>query len=508
MSDQYGPQSSGPGQSPEQGPGWPQHPGQQPQQGWQPQQGSAPGAQPQPGWQPQQAGPQGWQPDPGQQQWQGGGQQFDPRQQGAGWQPQGAQPRKRNLAMIITAVVVVIALAVGVTIFFVSKKGTTADGGAESPQQAVQAAFASFETGDSLALLENLDPAEAQPIMDASSDGLAELKRLGVLNENASASASGASIKTEGITFDPAGQRTINDHLQVVAITGGKITLNGVNPADLPFSDKVKAALAKAKIELPSSGPRTFDIAELVKKAGEPIQVVTVKRGDKWYTSLFYTLAENWYLNQSKSDAELKAADLQTAITPVGGSSPEDAVRQLVDKSLAGDYEGIIGMLPPEEMGVMYDYGKRFLAQSKPSKPTDVPTIKDLQFNTADVTGGKKVSLKSIELEMEGKTFGLAIDTASDSVTVTQDGQSQTFSTDDLMKQLSGKVGLEAMPAQVKDIIKRVFGKVLELGLVTTEVGGKWYVSPLRSYSGVIITLLQGLEPGDIDYLLSLVPQK
>lgn len=411
--------------------------------------------------------------------------------------------------MIITAVVVVIALAVGVTIFFVSKKGTTADGGAESPQQAVQAAFASFETGDSLSLLENLDPAEAQPIMDASSDGIDELKRLGVLNQSASASASGASIKTEGITFDPAGQRTINDHLQVVAITGGKITLNGVNPADLPFSDKVKAALAKAKIELPSSGPRTYDIADLVKKAGEPIQVVTVKRGDKWYTSIFYTLAENWYLNQSKSDADLKAADLQTAITPIGGSSPEDAVRQLVDKSLAGDYEGVIGMLPPEEMGVMYDYGKRFLAESSPSTPTDVPTIKDLQFNTADVTGGKKVSLKSIELEMEGKTFGLAIDTEADSVTVTQDGQSRVMNLDELLQgTMGGSSSLDRMPAQVKDIIKRVFGKVLELGLVTTEVGGKWYVSPLRSYSGVIITLLQGLEPGDIDYLLSLVPQK
>lgn len=325
MSDQYGPQGSGPGGSPEQGQGWPQHPGQQPQQGWQPQQPA------QQGWQPQQ---QGWQPDTGQQQWQGGpGQQnwqSDPNQQGqagwqqapAGWQPEAPKPRKRNLAMIITAVVVVIALAVGVTIFFVSKKGTTADGGAASPEQAVQSALASFETGDSLSLLENLDPAEAQPIMDASKDAIDQGKRLGILSENASATASGASIKTEGITFDAAGQRTVNDHLQIVAVTGGKITIDGANPADLPFSDKIKAALAKADVDLPSSGPKTYDIAELVAKAGQPIQVATVKRGDKWYASFFYTVAENWYVTASKDNPDLKAADLQTAITPIGGSSP------------------------------------------------------------------------------------------------------------------------------------------------------------------------------------------
>lgn len=216
MSDQYGPQGSEPGQRPSQGQGWPQNPAHQPPQGWSPHQGSAPGAQPQQNWQPTSQPQQGWQPGAGQQQWQGAGQQFDPNQQGAGWQqapagwqPEAPKPRRRNLAMIITAVVVVIALAVGVTIFFVSKKGATADGGAESPELAVQSALASFETGDSLSLLENLDPAEAQPIMDASTDGIEQGKRLGILADNASATASGASIKTEGITFDAAGQRTI-----------------------------------------------------------------------------------------------------------------------------------------------------------------------------------------------------------------------------------------------------------------------------------------------------------
>jgi hypothetical protein len=46
--------------------------------------------------------------------------------------------------------------------------------------------------------------------------------------------------------------------------------------------------------------------------------------------------------------------------------------------------------------------------------------------------------------------------------------------------------------------------QVTGLGFTTVQVDGKWYVSPLRTYSGVLVSLLQGLEPGDIDYFISL----
>jgi hypothetical protein len=36
------------------------------------------------------------------------------------------------------------------------------------------------------------------------------------------------------------------------------------------------------------------------------------------------------------------------------------------------------------------------------------------------------------------------------------------------------------------------------------QVDGKWYVSPVRSFGDVFTSLLKGLEPGDIDYLISL----
>ena len=51
---------------------------------------------------------------------------------------------------------------------------------------------------------------------------------------------------------------------------------------------------------------------------------------------------------------------------------------------------------------------------------------------------------------------------------------------------------------------KREFVQVTGLGFTTVQVDGKWYVSPLRTYSGVLVSLLQGLQPGDIDYFISL----
>ena len=59
------------------------------------------------------------------------------------------------------------------------------------------------------------------------------------------------------------------------------------------------------------------------------------------------------------------------------------------------------------------------------------------------------------------------------------------------------------------DIIKREFPQVIGLGVVMVQAGdGKWYVSPLRTTSDVMVSLLKGLEPTDIDYFISLAQGK
>ena len=41
--------------------------------------------------------------------------------------------------------------------------------------------------------------------------------------------------------------------------------------------------------------------------------------------------------------------------------------------------------------------------------------------------------------------------------------------------------------------------------VVTTKVDGKWYVSPVRSYYELALTLFRGFEPKDVDALIELL---
>jgi len=503
MSDNYGPQH---GQG-----GWNQPRAGEPQgpppQGWQPPtppqgMGQPHGYQPQQGHQPQGNQPQqGYQPQPGQQ-WQG---QPGP----AGWQPQnGAPPKKRNLGVIITAVVVVLAIAAGVTIWLVSKKdSTTAVGGQANPRAAASDMLLSLSDKDVVGVGQQLDPAEAQLAKDMSGDIVGELKRLQIIRSDVPTDQlTGVKIKTENLTFDDAKQEAVNDHVTIVKLTGGTITLtSGTGTA--PFTDKIKKA-AGSQLNQFTPKTQTVNIADEIKKnGGEPVRIATVKRGDKWYPSIFYTLADNWLVKAEKDNPDLKSRDLATPIARVGGGSPEDAVTGLVDKASKGDYEGVVGMLPPDEMGVLYDYGKRMFAAGKLTKgatPSNLPKISDLKFTTTDVTGGKKVSLKNATIETDGKRTTITVDAAAGKMTVDQDGKKQEFTGDNLLAQMTGSGRSTQMPPQVADMVKREFKQLLSIGIVTTQVDGKWYVSPLRSFSGVVTTMLQGLQPADIDFLLQM----
>ena len=42
------------------------------------------------------------------------------------------------------------------------------------------------------------------------------------------------------------------------------------------------------------------------------------------------------------------------------------------------------------------------------------------------------------------------------------------------------------------------------LGIVTTNVDGAWYVSPIRTVSGVFTTLLGGMQQSDIEMFIDL----
>ena len=104
----------------------------------------------------------------------------------------------------------------------------------------------------------------------------------------------------------------------------------------------------------------------MAENGGEPIRVATVKRGDQWYVSLFYTIADN-----AVHQAGLPNPTAQSS-PPDGQDSPEDAVNALHRAGAAqGDLEGVIALLPPDEMGVLHDYGQLLDRPGRRRGPVD-----------------------------------------------------------------------------------------------------------------------------------------
>ncbi len=506
--------------------GWQQggQPGQSGQPGqWRPGQGPSGGQPGQPGQWPQNppTGPQGWQ-QPGNsstgypqgpgQAWGGqqgpvtaaGGQQgFGPGSQPA----PGSGPVKSRLPLF-TAIAVVIALVAGAGIYFfaIKDRNTSTASGQKSPQESVTALFNTLSNSDPIGLADQLDPAEASLFTDLNSDVLTELKRLDVLSSKASAdSLTGTTISVSGLTFDGADE-TINDNLRIVKLTGGTITVAS-DPNNVPLSDKIKSAFGDT-IDQAQPQSQTVNIADAVaKNDGKPIRVATVKRGDQWYVSLFYSIADN-----ATHAAGLPNPTAADYIAPVGSASPEDAVNALIKQAQAGSVEGVIGVLPPDEAGALHDYGKLLAKQAgADSLGTDMTSlgvsIDNVSWDVSDVTHGKKVSIKSMSLTAQGQTVTLTRDPAAGSLKLQVPNQPEVVLDESTIDSyLSDSLGSSAssLDPQLLQIIRREFKQIIGVGIVTVQVDGQWYVSPTRSVSDIFLSLLKGLEPGDVDYLISL----
>ncbi|RKT55986.1 flagellar basal body protein FliL [Saccharothrix australiensis] len=490
----YGqPQQGGPQQGfPQQG--YPQT-GPQPQQGH-PQTG--PQGFPQTGGQPQQGfpqtGPQGFQ----QQGQQFGGQQFggqppfgQPPYGYAGGEP----PKKKRTGLVITAIVAVLVLAAGT--FFTVRALRSSDSvaaGSDTPQTAANNLLSALGSGDVLGIMNGLAPAEAKLSKDYTEATVNEAKRLEILKKDADPQKiSGVQIKSEGIKFDEAAAEKVNDRLTINKVVEGRITVTS-DVKQIPLTDKLVKALGAKLDQAPET--ETLDFAkEKDKRKGKPIGIATIKIGDEWYPSLFYTLAH----------AALEEEDLKwpaQGIAPAGADSPEAAAKGLVDKALSGDLKGVIALLPPDEMGVLQDVGPVILDQVGRVPATGAKVL-ELATDTKDVQGGKQLTIRKLVLEVQGDKVELGRD--GDCYNVKVQGGSQRLCADEIA-QLAEQQGGRAVPPAAVDVIGRIGAQVLKdgIGVVATEVDGKWYVSPIRSYSEIFLTLLRGLQPKDIDELLKL----
>jgi hypothetical protein len=457
--------------TPEQ-PGWPQ----QPQPGWQPQ------PQPQQPYYPQQGYPQ-QQPGYG----------YPPPQQPGYGMPQPEPPRKRHRGLVIGLVIALVAvLGGGTTWYLLAHQGGS---GAATPTQAALKLASSIGNGDLVGVLDTLAPAEAALFTDPVQDTTSELKRLQVLDGSADPNAlSGIGVKTQNLTFDEAGAQEVNDHVTITKLTGGTLTVTS-DFSKLPLAKEfLDEAVPGGTTSGQSQESTTIDIAKEVRKTGEPVRIATVKVDGEWYPSLLYTAA----------DYALKDAGVQwpsSSVPSNGAASANDAVKEMLQAALDADIERVIELLPPDEMGVLHDAGPAILEAAEGQTEPSGAKVLDLKTATSPVTGGTRATLTSLRLQdPSGGIY--SVTKSADCYEVSGEGQDQKFCADELADQIENEAG--SVPSEVRTVLRHLTGGILEqgIGVVTTQVDGKYYVSPIRTLTEQGMTILRSLQPGDITTLL------
>ncbi|GAB3449779.1 flagellar basal body protein FliL [Actinophytocola sediminis] len=462
-------------------PGFPQQ-GGYPQQGYPQQGGQAQGGYPQqPGYQ---TGPQptqpGYQPAPG----------FGP-----GYPQPPVPPKKRGKGPIIGAVaaVLVVAVGVGATIFMLNRDGDSAPGGQASPTDAASNLVNSLSQGDVLGVLESLTPAESALLVDFNAKSTERLKELEVYKQDADPNQlHGASVEAKDLKYDDKKAEKVNDHLTITKLVGGTISLHA-DASELPFTEEFMNAAFPEGVQGQATDEQV-DIAEVVRETGEPIRIATVNVDGEWYPSLFYSVADYALLD---AGAEWP----KTPIANNGGEDAEAAVKEMVQAAMSSDIERVIELLPPDEMGALHDAGPALLEMmGTPPAPAAGVEIANLQTEVTDAeSGGKKVLLSELEVTVEGETLKVAKD--GDCYVVEMQGESQPMCADDVATQL-GESGLT--PEQQQAVTNLMSGFMKNTGVVATEFDGKWYVSPIRSYTELGLSAISDLTAEDVLALVSM----
>lgn len=409
--------------------------------------------------------------------------------------PAGGSARLR-MPILLTAVTVVVALIGAAGVYWFGYRNSQSHGGADTPLAAVTAMMTAVSAKDPIGMADQLDPSEAALAKDVSGDFFSELKRLQVVKSQAEPdSMTGSAVSVADLSYDPTPEQ-INDHLAIVKLTGGTVTVTS-DPSTLPFTDKIKRALGASGTQQAST--TKFDLAERARTKG-PFRIAAVKTNGRWYPSILYTAA----------DAAARAAKVGNptsadSIAPDGAASPEAAMEKIVAAINQRNWTGLIAITPPDEMRSLHDYGRLLVHASGVDGSAGLPAgadvkVTDTSWTVSDVTGGKMVSLGAMIVTVGRESY--TITREGDSIRIATGG-SKAIVLDDAtldraLSPMNGKIDPE-----LRDIAHREVRALTGLGVVMVQSGGKWYASPLRTTAGLYLALLKGLQPSDIDYFLA-----
>lgn len=365
--------------------------------------------------------------------------------------------------------------------------------GAPTPVAAVRDLYTSLEDSDVLGVLDILAPGERNAIEPGVESIVSQLQRLGLVSSGARlGDISGLSVRFSSldITAQP-----LSPHVAAVSVAPTSET-DTVDPSQLPLGPFVS--------ELEQQLGTGQGVQSTTTSQDSKSVLGTVELDGSWYVSLGYTIAINDLTDEGRDPAP---PPVSQALTPFGATSPSGAVQDLFNAMANLDIGSMAASLDPEEMAALDAYSPYWLPAAQDSLENlgakFTLTFGNLDLITQQVSDGTLVKVGP------GFSFTLSsgqleLSYANGCGTLVGPGPTpQHFCHDQITDNSSLKELLADMPPDVASIARRVMGAQADIGFVTVQENGLWYVSPVRTLCQYIVGYLQLLQPSDLTTILA-----
>ena len=394
----------------------------------------------------------------------------------------------------------------------------SADGGAGSPEGALEGALAALSAEDFIGAAEFVEPTERETMIDAGLEVVEELVRLDVFDETLDLTAvDGIDLEFDDVEVEVEVVRSGLAHLYVV---GGTST-SSIDGSAVPFGPLVTDRVDDEDLAVEESHTESL--------ARTDIPIVAVERDGRWYLSLWYTVAEGARL-------ELGQPLPSTAdrLAEIGADTPERAVENFVGALEELDIATMIGLLDPLEASALYDYGPLFVDDAQDGVDGFLRDVRrdgwfwevtrlDLRSETEggqakvfvdrfdfgaegpDVSAEGSFSADRVEFTLASPEVDLDLVVEGDCMTITFDEgygpETERMCGDELLEDAGlGSLSTGAMGGVTT---------VDDVGIVVREVGGRWYISPIRTGSEMMLQSIRALDADmlaeTVDGLIELV---
>jgi len=394
----------------------------------------------------------------------------------------------------IVVVVVAVCLAGGGVGAAIAESGSSS--GPSTPAGAVETLLDAADHSDLLGAIDAIAPGERAAIEPGFVGLVSQLERLDVLSATTNLNdVGGLTLQFQGIKTKTT---MLSSSVAAVAITGGSVT-RSLDARKLPIGSFVEGliqGLLPSRVET-STGP----------VATGPEAIVTEKVGGTWYVSLGYTIAYDALRAAGRPAVPPAAAE---AVRATGSSTPEGAVGVLLTDAVALDLPGLLGDLPPGEMGALQSYSPLFLgkAEAALAKVRSRVTTKVTGFTVSSsaVTGGTLVKVGDLGLSVRYE--GITINYKGGCLTYSYLGRSVRRCAKHAVSSAEVRKIIEAFPPSLRGLVTSLAKNPPAIGFVTVQEGGRWFVSPVATLLDDVDASLAILRPQDLVAIAALAENR